>query len=93
LFTYAIDSKAQELTANTKSTEQINNPKQDKQELKKSIVLRLDELKSIDKSKLTSAEKKELRKEVRAIKKDASNNGIYISTTAIIVIILIIIIL
>ncbi|KAA5827910.1 hypothetical protein FPF71_03455 [Algibacter amylolyticus] len=56
---------------------------------------RLNEIKSIEKSSLSRLEKKELRKEVRAIKKSikASGNGIYISSGAIIIILLLIIIL
>jgi hypothetical protein len=56
---------------------------------------RLEEIKDLDKSSLSSAEKKELRKEVRTIKKDvrASGNGLYISSGAIIIILLLIILL
>ncbi len=56
---------------------------------------RLEEIKELDKSSLSSAEKKELRKEVRVIKKDvrASGNGLYISSGAIIIILLLIILL
>jgi hypothetical protein len=56
---------------------------------------RLEEIKDLDKSSLSSAEKKELRKEVRAIKKDvrASGNGLYISSGVIILILLLIILL
>ncbi|MFT5216783.1 MAG: hypothetical protein ACI83H_001912 [Glaciecola sp.] len=56
---------------------------------------RIEEIKGMDKSELKRAEKKELRKEVRAIKSKlrASGNGIYISSGAIIIILLLIIIL
>ena len=56
---------------------------------------RLEEIKDLDKSSLSSAEKKELRKEVRAIKKDvrASGNGLYISSGVIILILILIILL
>ena len=56
---------------------------------------RLEEIKGMDKSELKRADKKELRKEVRAIKSDirSSGNGIYISTGAIIIILLLIILL
>lgn len=59
------------------------------------MIDRLNEIKEMDKSSLTRADKKELRKEVRAIKKDikSSGNGLYISTGAIIIILLLIIIL
>ena len=56
---------------------------------------RLEEIKGIDKSELNRANKKELRKEVRAInsKIRSSGNGIFISTSAIIIILLVIILL
>ena len=56
---------------------------------------RLEEIKDLDKSSLSSVEKKELRKEVRTIKKDvrATGNGLYISTGAVIIILLLIILL
>lgn len=59
------------------------------------MIDRLNEIKSLDKASLNRLEKKELRKEVRAIKKSAraSGNGIYISSGAIIIILLLIIIL
>ncbi|MGE5944336.1 MAG: hypothetical protein ACM31G_08355 [Flavobacteriales bacterium] len=56
---------------------------------------RLEEIKAMDKSDLKSAERKELRAEVREIKSTlrANGNGLYISTGAIIIILLLIIIL
>ena len=56
---------------------------------------RLEEIKAMDKSSMTSVEKKELRKEVRAIKANlkATNNGVYLSVGAIIIIILLLILI
>ena len=56
---------------------------------------RLEEIKEMDKSEMSRAEKKELRKEVRAIKAEAnaSGNGLYLSVGAIIIIILLLILL
>ncbi|MFA5297663.1 MAG: hypothetical protein WC389_05580 [Lutibacter sp.] len=56
---------------------------------------RLDEIKEMDKSDLSRAEKKELRKEVRAINTEirSSGNGLYLSIGAIIIILLLIILL
>lgn len=56
---------------------------------------RLEEIKAMDKSGLERAEKKALRKEVRAIKTQlrTTGNGIYISAGALIVIVLLILIL
>lgn len=61
----------------------------------KVMIDRLNEIKEMDKSSLTRTERKELRKEVRTIKKDirSSGSGLYISTGAIIIILLLIIIL
>ena len=61
----------------------------------KVMLNRLDEIKAMDKSNMTSVEKKELRKEVRTIKKElkSSGNGVYLSVGAIIIIILLLIIL
>lgn len=56
---------------------------------------RLEEIKEMDKSEMTRAEKKELRKEVKAIKSElrSTGNGVYLSIGAIIIIILLLIIL
>jgi ferredoxin-fold anticodon binding domain-containing protein len=61
----------------------------------KTLELRLTEIKDMDKSDLKSAEKRELRKEVRSIKKQISElgGGVYISVGAIIIILLLLIIL
>jgi hypothetical protein len=59
------------------------------------LVFRLEEIKGMDKSELTSSEKKDLRKEVRSIKKELKtmNDGVYLSVGAIIVIALLLILL
>ena len=60
------------------------------------LVLRLDEIKSIDKSKLSTSEKKELKKELRSIKsehKTTGGGGVYLSAGAIVIIILVLILL
>jgi hypothetical protein len=56
---------------------------------------RLEEIKNIDKSKITRLEKKSLRKEVKAIKKEGKggSSGVYLSVGAIIIIILLLILL
>lgn len=56
---------------------------------------RLDEIKAMDKSSMKSSEKKELRKEVRAIKTElrSTGNGVYLSVGAVIIIILLLILL
>ncbi len=55
-------------------------------------VARLYEIKAMDKSNLSSVERKDLRKEVRSIRKDLGP-GIYISAGALIIIIILLIIL
>jgi hypothetical protein len=59
------------------------------------LVNRLNEIKEMDKSEMTRAEKKELRKEVKAIKSElkSTGNGVYLSIGAIIIIILLLILL
>jgi hypothetical protein len=61
----------------------------------KTMLNRLDEIKEMDKSNLKASERKELRKEVREIKKEikAKGGGLYISAGAIIIILLILLIL
>jgi hypothetical protein len=61
----------------------------------KVMLNRLEEIKAMDKSNLKSSEKKELRKEVRAIKANlaTSSNGVYFSVGAIIIIILLLILI
>lgn len=59
------------------------------------LLNRLKEIKDMDKSNLSRAEKKELRKEVKEIKATmkASSNGVYLSVGAIIIIILLLILI
>ena len=59
------------------------------------LLNRLDEINSMDKSKMDSPERKQLRKEVRSIKSQLNElgEGVYISVGAIIIILLLLIIL
>jgi hypothetical protein len=61
----------------------------------KTMILRLSEIKEMDKTNLNSSEKKSLRKEVRSINRELKtmNGGVYLSVGAIIIIILLLIIL
>ncbi len=56
---------------------------------------RLEEIRNIDRSEMTRLEKKGLRKEVKAIKKEGKglSGGVYLSVGAIIIIILLLILL
>jgi hypothetical protein len=59
------------------------------------LLKRLDEINELDKSKMTSREKRQLRKEVKTIKKDLKelSGGVYLSVGAVIIIILLLILL
>ncbi len=59
------------------------------------IVSRVDEIKAMDKSKLSKEERKELRKELKEMKKKAKalGGGVYLSVGAIIIIILLLILI
>jgi hypothetical protein len=59
------------------------------------ILLRLNEIKDLDKTSLTSAERKTLRKEVRTLKHEMkeTSRGVYLSVGAIIIIILLLILI
>ena len=59
------------------------------------LLSRLEEIKAIDKTELTSSEKKDLRKEVKSIKKELKtmNEGVYLSVGAIIIIVLLLVLL
>jgi len=61
----------------------------------KVLIDRLEEIKAMDKSNLSSSEKKALRKEVRSTKEqlEATGGGVYLSVGAIIIIILLLILL
>ncbi len=59
------------------------------------ITTRLNEIKAMDKSELSSSEKKELRKELKGLKKEmaTAKGGVYLSVGAIIIVILLLILL
>jgi predicted PurR-regulated permease PerM len=59
------------------------------------LISRLNAIKEMDKSSLTSGEKKQLRQETRAIKKNLKEigQGVYLSVGAIVIIVLLLIVL
>jgi hypothetical protein len=59
------------------------------------LIARINAIKNMDRSSMSSSEKKALRKELRAMKRQArnSNGGVYLSVGAIIIIILLLILL
>lgn len=84
------------LPINTYAAEKnpAENPKEVPAEVR-TMLNRLNEIKEMDKSNLSSSEKKELRTEVKTIKKNlkATGHGVYLSVGAIIIIILLLILL
>ena len=72
----------------------ISDPKEVPAEVKVQLE-RLKEIKAMDKSQMTSSEKKALRKEVKTIRASLrdGNGGIYLSIGAIIIIVLLLILL
>jgi predicted PurR-regulated permease PerM len=73
-------------TVSTKTAEQVQAD---------ALITRLKEIQEMDKSNLTSNEKRQLRQETRAIKKNLKDigQGVYLSAGAIIIIILLLILL
>ena len=61
----------------------------------KSLLIRLDEINTMDKSNLKSSDKRNLRREVRSIRQQLreTSGGVYISVGALIIIVLLLIIL
>src|SRR4051812_24748475 len=81
------------IAAETKSSVETNSKEMPAEV--KVMFNRLEEIKTMDKSSLSRSEKKELRKEVRAIKAElkTTSNGVYFSVGAIIIIILLLILI
>lgn len=82
----SLPASANSITAGSPKTE---DPKAQQ------LIQRLYEIKAINKSELTSEEKKNLRMEVKEIKKEmkAISGGVYLSVGAIIIVILLLILL
>ena len=83
------------ISAKATTPTSVNNTAKEMPAEVKVMLDRLEEIKEMDKSNLNSSDKKELRKEVRAIKSNlkARGNGVYLSIGAIIIIVLLLIIL
>jgi len=73
----------------------VNAPKPVESAEARVLLLRLDEISKTDASKLNSAEKKDMKKEVRSIKRELKdiNGGVYISAGALILILILMVIL
>ena len=83
------------ITASEKNPIEANPTSKEVPAEVKTMLNRLEEIKEMDKSNMSRAEKKELRKEVKTIKANlkATGNGVYLSIGAIIIIILLLILL
>lgn len=92
LFTFSLDEvKAVNSTPNNSA---ILAEKPTHSEEVQAMLDRLEEIKAMDMASLTTIQKKELRKEVRAIKQEMrATTGVYISIGALIIIILLLILL
>lgn len=69
---------------------------EEKQQRSEMIKMRVEEIKNMDKSNLTTAEKKELKAEMKMMRKEAKaigGGGIYISLAGILIIILVLILI
>jgi methionine-rich copper-binding protein CopC len=71
------------------------SPTSNNEAIVEAMVVRLNEIKDMDKSTLNSSEKKELRKEVKSIKASLKekSSGVYLSVGAVIIIVLLLILL
>jgi hypothetical protein len=89
--TMAFASKTESTSNNTAAVVKTEN-KLSAEEVA-SMTKRVEEIRAMDKSEMTSVEKRELRKEVKGIKENVRKNGevIYISGGTLLLIILIII--
>jgi len=82
-------------TSDLKSNEPVPTENKLSAEEVSRLLNRVEEIRKMDKSTLTTSEKRELRKEIRDIKKNVRKDGtvLYISGGALLVIILIIILI
>lgn len=94
LLATVVTSNAANLAPNAVTTSATANNEAVKHANFLRIKARVEEIKNMDKSMLTSAERKALRKELRVLGKEARNNGgVYLSVGAIIIIILLLILI
>jgi hypothetical protein len=85
----------QSKAATTEEPSSLPAPKPAESAEAKTLLLRLDEIKAMDMSKLKSEEKKDLRKEVKGIKHELRTlgTGVYLSGAAILIIVILLIVL
>jgi hypothetical protein len=85
----------QSKAATTEEPSSVPAPKPAESAEAKTFLLRLDEIKATDKSKMNPEEKKDLRKEVKSIKHNLKDigGGVYLSGAAVILIVVLLIVL
>lgn len=97
LFTFLLCTSLYATPLRAETTSLLNKDKLPQQESFEAnrIYSRLDEIKAMEKSKLSALEKKQLRHEVKSLKSNLAtlNGGVYLSVGAIIVIILLLLLL
>ena len=92
----AISTPLSSFATKTDDTEKTSTNSSEAEKARSTVLLnRLNEIKKMDKSSLMRAEKKELRTELKSLKKEMkkSTQGLYLSVGAIIIIILLLILL
>ena len=92
----AIATPQSSLASKIDNTEKTTTNSTEAEKTRSTVLLnRLKEIKAMDKSSLSSTEKKELRTELKSLKKEMkkSTQGVYLSVGAIIIIILLLILL
>ena len=92
----AISTPLNSYATKIENTEKTSTNSSESEKARSTVLLnRLNEIKAMDKSALSSAEKKELRTELKSLKKEMkkSTQGVYLSVGAIIIIILLLILL
>ena len=94
LLIFVVGLSVKTVSAATTVKDKVEMTAEQKVQLER-ITNRVEEIKAMDKSNLSRAEKKELRKELRTMKKEARamGGGVYLSVGAIIIIILLLILI
>jgi hypothetical protein len=90
-----VTSSATAIASPTSASYTTSNPVNGDDPKTQQLLLRLENIKKMDKSSMTRIEKRDLRKEVKSIKKEmkAISGGVYLSVGAIIIVILLLILL
>ncbi len=92
LFALAMPAAASSIVKNEPQTSSASGPEDPRAQ---QLVQRLEQIRSMDKSNLSTSEKRSLRKEVKQTRKEmkALSGGVYLSVGALIIVILLLILL